>query len=265
MAVAWTNRGQTYRGLGQLDKALADCSKAIDLDPKLAIAWCSRGAVYLGLGQLDKALADCSKAIELGPRLAGAWSYRGVVHAKLGQLDKAIADFSKAIQLDPKMAWAWTYRSIALCMQARHAAAARSYAEAFAAVPKLADDPGTGNRYKAARAAALAGCGRGNDAADLDDAERARLRQQALDWLRADLAAWGQLLKKQPEQARAGVQQGLRSWQQEADFAALRGDALAKLPEAERQAWEKFWADVEQTLMRVENQESKPTKPKSPQ
>jgi serine/threonine-protein kinase len=69
----------------------------------------------------------------------------------------------------------------------RFAALARIYAEAFAADPKLTKY----HRYTAARvaaetrfpacAAALAGCGQGKDAADLDDAERARWRLQALE------------------------------------------------------------------------------------
>jgi hypothetical protein len=39
-------------------------------------------------------------------------------------------------------------------------------------------------------AAALAGCGQGADCA-LAEAERAPLRAQALEWLRAELAVWG--------------------------------------------------------------------------
>src|SRR5215472_4056243 len=50
------------------------------------------------------------------------------------------------------------------------------------------DDLQTQDRYNAANAAALAGCGQGEDAAKLNDNERTRLRQQALTWLRADLA-----------------------------------------------------------------------------
>ena len=46
------------------------------------------------------------------------------------------------------------------------------------------------DRYNAACTAALAGCGQGVDADKLDAKERARLRQQALDWLRADLKAY---------------------------------------------------------------------------
>jgi len=144
------------------------------------------------------------------------------------------------------------------------AAGARFYAEAFAAHPKLADDLSFPNRYNAACCAALAGCGQGHDAVKLDETERARLRHQALNWLRADLAAWGQLLEKEKDQARARAQDRLREWRQDADFAEVRGNALAKLPEAERQPWQQLWADVEQTLKRVNHQDTKDAKKKTP-
>src|SRR5262249_38437386 len=71
-----------------------------------------------------------------------------------------------------------------------YAASCRLYAEAFAADPKLAADLATGYRYAAASAAALAAAGQGKEADTLGDKDKPRLRQQALGWLRADLAAW---------------------------------------------------------------------------
>jgi Flp pilus assembly protein TadD len=67
------------------------------------------------------------------------------------------------------------------------AAAAHFYDDAFIAEPKLGEDVPAGNRYYAACAAALAGCGCGRDADTLDDKERARWRRQAREWLRQDL------------------------------------------------------------------------------
>ena len=54
------------------------------------------------------------------------------------------------------------------------------YAAAFAADPRLAEDLKAGCRYRAACAAALAGCGGGADGAKLSEEERARWRKQAL-------------------------------------------------------------------------------------
>ena len=102
---------------------------------------------------------------------------------------------------------------VGICQfQGRYHAAARLYADAFAIAPALAEnlasacrsraalgdkqpvsrveELATECRYPAARCAALAGCGLGEDGAKLDEAERARWRRQARDWLRADLAVW---------------------------------------------------------------------------
>jgi hypothetical protein len=80
----------------------------------------------------------------------------------------------------------------ALCQLRRkrlHAATAR-LAAAFASDPKLADGLKQQRRYNAACSTAVAGCGQGEDAAHLDEKELARLRQQARDWLTADLSLW---------------------------------------------------------------------------
>ena len=127
-----------------------------------------------------------------------------------------------------------------------HHTAAGLYAAAFAANPRLADDPKAGHRYNAACDAALAAAGQGEDAAKLDDQEKARLRKQALDWLRADLALRTKQLESGQPAEGAVVQRAMRHWQQDSDLAGVRGEkALAVLPETERQAWSKLWAEVE--------------------
>jgi serine/threonine-protein kinase len=142
-----------------------------------------------------------------------------------------------------------------------YATSARLYAAAFTEQPTLADDLRGGHRYRAACAAACAGCGQGQGAAKLDDKERVRWRQQARDWLRADLALWGKHLKGKTPGAAAAMQKVLRHWQGNADLAGLRDPAaLAKLPEAERQACRQLWADVAALLKQARG----PDKPAGP-
>ena len=57
-AEAYNERGNTYYDLQQYDKALADYSKAIEIDPYFAKAYYNRGIIYDDLQQYDKALAD---------------------------------------------------------------------------------------------------------------------------------------------------------------------------------------------------------------
>jgi hypothetical protein len=119
-----------------------------------------------------------------------------------------------------------------------YAASTRWYAEAFAIQPASAFD----NRYDAACAAALAGCGQGRDAAKLAEDQRARLRQQALDWLRAQVEDYQRLLMKDSAKTRSDIVQRLQHWQSDPDLAGVRGGkSLDELPETERTVWQRLW------------------------
>jgi serine/threonine-protein kinase len=134
----------------------------------------------------------------------------------------------------------------------RTRAMSRLYADVFAATPPLADNLGTGHRYTAARAAALAGCGRGDDANDLTEAERKHWRDQARVWLRADLAAWTKALNADPTRAREAVQKALTGWREDPDLAGLREPGeLNKLPAEERKDCAALWAEVAAVLDRT--------------
>jgi hypothetical protein len=78
-------------------------------------------------------------------------------------------------------------------------------------------------------------------------------RRQALAWLRADLAFYTKEAERADPAVKQTVRQRLEHWQKDADLAGLRDTgALAKLPEAEREAWRSVWADVQALLRRVQ-------------
>lgn len=108
--VAWTNRGYIYFSIGQFEKAIDDFSKALALDPKYLEAYSNRSAAYFSIGQYDKALADINKAIGLNPEFFKAYSNRGAIYASLNQSDKALADYFRAIELNPEFADAYSNR-----------------------------------------------------------------------------------------------------------------------------------------------------------
>ena len=92
------------------DKAIADCTKIIELDPRNARAYYGRGWAYEKKGEWDKAIADYSKIIELEPENALAYQNRGLAYESTGKLDKAITDYTKVIGLDSKNAQAYCDR-----------------------------------------------------------------------------------------------------------------------------------------------------------
>ena len=109
---AYINRGVAYTKKGEVDRAIADYTKAIAIDPKLAQAYNNRGVVYKKKGEVDRAIADYTKAIALNPNLAGAYYNRGYAYTKKGKVDRAIADYTKAIALDPDDAEAYYNRGV---------------------------------------------------------------------------------------------------------------------------------------------------------
>jgi len=115
---------------------------------------------------------------------------------------------------------------------ARSLALARLYTDAFAADPRLAEDLVASHRYKAARAAAQTGCGRGADVAGVGDAERTRWRRQAREWLRADLTAWGRVADGDTAADRNRVRNTLSRWRKDPDLAGLHDPTeLGKSPQ----------------------------------
>jgi serine/threonine-protein kinase len=144
------------------------------------------------------------------------------------------------------------FAQLCFCRQV-YATSALLWSEAFAAQPGLADDLGAESRYQAARAAALAGCGRGKDEPPPDLAARKRWREQALDWLRADLMTVAGLLDKGTPRQRTDVPRRLGRWRVDPALAGIRDEAaMATLPETERRACRDLWSRV---LERMKNEE----------
>jgi len=120
--------------------------------------------------------------------------------------------------------------------------------EAFAASAQLENPV---RRYEGACAAAQASCGQGKDAGRISDKEQQRWRQQALAWLRVNLAHWSMRGEQGKASERREATEHLLIWRQEPDLAGLREPAaLARLPESEREAWQKLWTEVDELVTR---------------
>ncbi len=140
-------------------------------------------------------------------------------------------------------------------------AAATLYADAFAAEPKRADDLNERYRDNATSHAVLAAAGQGADAANLDDNERKRLREQARLWLDAQHKQLAGLLNEPSPRILDRVRKDLEKWQRDPDLASVRGDAIAKLPEVEQEAWRQLWKDIANTLTKAREKTSAELKP----
>ena len=106
----WVSSGNEKHKKGDLDGAMADYNRAIEIDPKCAEAYINRGNAKSEKGNPDDAIVDLSRAIEINPKFAEAYNNRGVAKGKKGDLDGEIADYSRAIEIDPNYAVAYSNR-----------------------------------------------------------------------------------------------------------------------------------------------------------
>ena len=105
------------------------------------------------------------------------------------------------------------------------------------------------HRYDAARSGVLAGTGKGKDNPPPDDAQRSRLRKQALEWLTTDLVAWSKILQAVTSRDTSVFRRRLLHWKTDPDLSGIRDEAeLALLPSDEREAWQNLWVAVDELL-----------------
>jgi tetratricopeptide (TPR) repeat protein len=116
-AVAYFKRGKAYlegrTDVRDVNAAIADLTKAVELKPDYAEAYNLRGMGYWRLKDTPRALADESKAIELDPALARTHRTRGYIYLQQHEHDRALADFSNAIELAPSLPVGYFYRALA--------------------------------------------------------------------------------------------------------------------------------------------------------
>ena len=103
---AYYNRGLPTRRRANTTRRLRTTPRPSGSTRKLPMAYCNRGVAYEKEGEHDKAIADCTEAIRLNPKLPCVFQPGPRLREK-DEYDKAIADFTEAIRLDPKYAQAY--------------------------------------------------------------------------------------------------------------------------------------------------------------
>lgn len=104
VSIGYFFRGNIRDRMNDVDGALKDFSKAIELNPAYTLAYNNRG-IILGLkGEMENALADFNKAIELEPDYRDAYYNRGNVKYYMNWKQEACLDWQKAAALGSEQA-----------------------------------------------------------------------------------------------------------------------------------------------------------------
>jgi tetratricopeptide (TPR) repeat protein len=100
-AFAYANRCAALRAKGDLDRALADCEKAVNTFGAGGYTLAHRCAVWLDRNEPDRAIEDCSDAIRRNARLSGAHARRALAYERKGDIQRARTDYAAALALPP--------------------------------------------------------------------------------------------------------------------------------------------------------------------
>jgi tetratricopeptide (TPR) repeat protein len=277
-ASAYYNLGNVLQDKGDLDGAIVAYRQATDCDPKKGSAYKNLGFALVARGDMKGANAAFRKAIDCNPKDGDAHASLATVLRFSGALEEAVAEFRQAVALKPdhpgfqyalrstELWLTWDKRMpellagtakpsspadavevAELCRQSfkkHYAVSLKLYREAFALDKPLE----VRHRFDAAEVALLLAAGK-DAAVNVASEEAGNLRQQAHQWLTAELEVVRKdALSDQPA-ARNKARKLLGQWAGNANLASIRDAAsLDRLPAEERDAWRQFWGEVDRLL-----------------
>lgn len=255
LSLSRNNLGLSPRDADRLNQAVGHYEKALRLDAGLLRAHASLGQALLALGRFGDAEAATRRCLDRMPRDD---ALHANVLAQLRRCERLIAlqdRLSAVLRGDAQPAdLAETLEFAELCgLRGQLVTAARLYADALAAFPQSAEDLRTDHRYRAACAAALVGCGRKGNGADLSREERARWRGRAREWLRSEVTLWTKALDGRSEPDRILVRDRLTQLWADPDLTELLdpGSPAEQSP-AERQECHALWSEIDTLILHAQ-------------
>jgi len=103
-AEAYTFRGWAYHFLGRVDDAIAECHKAIEVDPGFGNPYNDIGSYLIAKGELDTAIEWLERA-KRAPRYEPRhfpYMNLGRLYAAKGMVLQAIREFEGALEINPE-------------------------------------------------------------------------------------------------------------------------------------------------------------------
>jgi tetratricopeptide (TPR) repeat protein len=123
----------------RLKRALADLTKAIELEPDNREYLIERSNVFHSMDEPRLAIKDLTRVIELDPTDPELYSMRADIYDTEGMEERSLADRTKAISLDAKNPRWYNERGIAYSHQGKTAQAIVDYDRALKVDPKNTD------------------------------------------------------------------------------------------------------------------------------
>ena len=137
-AAPYNNWGVALSRSGRYQRAIGKYEMAIEHDAEFAVAYNNWGRALRELGHDDEAITQYQKAIQLDPFSSGPHSNWGVILLERGDTKGAISKFEKAVEYNPEFAIAYDNWGQALRQQRLCAAADMKHQRAIEIDPDMA-------------------------------------------------------------------------------------------------------------------------------
>lgn len=95
---AHDHRGVAWSEKGDQDRAIADFTAALRIDPRDSFAYGQRALAWYAAGDMKRALADANELIRLLPKEPAPFFIRGILHFYDANYADAAGDFEKALK-----------------------------------------------------------------------------------------------------------------------------------------------------------------------
>jgi tetratricopeptide (TPR) repeat protein len=124
---AYFNLALCYVRMNDMDKAIPQLEKSIELKPDLITAYGILGEAYLGKKEFENAITVFNKGIEFDPSNPNYYYSLGVAYCNLKKADEAIEILSKAKELDESFANVYYLLGVAYNMKSDNAKTIESF------------------------------------------------------------------------------------------------------------------------------------------
>src|SRR5689334_4180376 len=105
--------GEQMLKTGRYAEAIQSLNRALATDSKMAKAYLLRARANVALVELEAAVADFTKVLQLQPSNTDALVERAATHLRMNDYPGVVADCGEAIRLNPMLTYAYTLRGMA--------------------------------------------------------------------------------------------------------------------------------------------------------
>jgi tetratricopeptide (TPR) repeat protein len=142
--LVFAQRGTAWEALENLDNALADYSRAVELDPGLVMLYYNRALLRMDREDHEGVIADTSQVIASYPDFDGPYLTRAQAYLNIENFEHALADAHKAHEINPEDGRGLFYMGLAAYYLMRYNEAAEFLTQSI----ELLSDPAAAYYYR---------------------------------------------------------------------------------------------------------------------